>query len=58
MVLNRAAQSLRGLPNLTAASVPVRNDHYPGPPVCRFESAAASVSTPATSTLAYRHRTG
>ena len=42
--LNRAAQSLRWLPNSTAAPCQRRATIWPEPPMCRFAATAASVA--------------
>src|SRR2546425_7539472 len=45
-ILNRAAQSLKSVPDGAAASFPASNDQYSELPVWRFVSATSSVTTP------------
>ena len=56
MALERAARTLRRLPNCTAALVRWRTTICPEPPVCRFTTTAPSVSSPAASLFPHHHR--
>ena len=56
-VQKRAAWSPRGLPNVPAAPVQERATTGSELPMCGFATAASSVSAPAASPLAHRHRT-